>query len=262
MRGPGRSSVSLGLGLLSIGRPWGYKQGMPPREERAYALLDHAISKGITFVDTAPGYGSSEKILGAFLEKRPTNSPPIYVSTKIAEHWDWTSQTPFVDHSYHALCRSIDQSMKTLGKVDLLQVHRPKASTLRSRDLVRALSYAQTQGIPTFGVSVSDIESAKIACRSGAFGYLQFTYNKLNTSLTHAFQLATKHSLNVIVNRPLAMGEIVETTTGEKAEALKNAFSFILDNCFSGVILTGTRSEHHLTENVSAFRAVNRVPRL
>ncbi|WP_414471475.1 aldo/keto reductase [Microvirga sp. M2] len=234
---------------------------MPPSEERAYALLDHAISKGITFFDTAPGYGSSEKILGAFLRNRPANNPPIYVSTKIGEHWDSTSQTPFVDHSYDALCRSIDQSMKIFGKIDLLQVHRPKAGTLTSKDLMRSLSYAQTQGITTFGASTSDIGSARIVCRAGAFSYLQFTYNKLNTSLRHAFELATEHSLNVIVNRPLAMGEIVETATEGKAEALKNAFSFILDNCFGGVILTGTRSKHHLTENVSAFRAGSRAAR-
>jgi len=61
-------SVSLGLGLLSIGRVWGYRQGLPPAEEDARALLHHAVLKGITFFDTAPAYGSSERIFGRFLK--------------------------------------------------------------------------------------------------------------------------------------------------------------------------------------------------
>lgn len=54
--------VSLGLGLLSIGRAWGYRQGLPPAEEDALALLRHTVSRGITYFDTAPAYGDKRGV--------------------------------------------------------------------------------------------------------------------------------------------------------------------------------------------------------
>lgn len=65
----GNAPISLGLGLLSIGRAWGYRQGLSPTEEDALALLRHAVSRGIAFFDTAPAYGDSERILGRFLKE-------------------------------------------------------------------------------------------------------------------------------------------------------------------------------------------------
>lgn len=47
-------NVSLGLGLLSIGRAWGHVPGQPPPEAQVRNLLDTAIVAGITFFDTAP----------------------------------------------------------------------------------------------------------------------------------------------------------------------------------------------------------------
>ena len=64
-----REDVSLGLGLVSFGRRWGFRTGEPPPPEEGRALLRHALGRGIRFFDTAPAYGASEIILGDFLRE-------------------------------------------------------------------------------------------------------------------------------------------------------------------------------------------------
>src|SRR5688572_8593076 len=119
--------VQLGLGLLSIGRPWGARRESPPPESEALVLLEKALALGIRCFDTAPAYGASEAILGRFLRK--TNAP-IFVSTKMGEWWDPVNGSS-VAHDYHLLKTSINRSLELLGRIDLLQVHKATAENLQ-----------------------------------------------------------------------------------------------------------------------------------
>lgn len=231
--------VELGLGLLSIGRPWGKRGEPPPSEAEALALLEKAVALGIRFFDTAPAYGASETILGRFLRQHGARP---YVATKMGEWWD--GQASGVDHSYAALARSIDRSLERLDHIDLLQVHKATAHNLACDDVARAIEYARECGIAEFGASVSDLAAAEAAGRTGWCSWLQFPFNRANTSLAPAFEIARKHDINLIINRPLAMGEISPSA---------DAFAFIRDMGFDGAILTGTKSIAHLTENHAAF---------
>ena len=234
--------VELGLGLLSIGRPWGVRREAAPSEDAALELLREAVALGIRFFDTAPAYGASEAILGRFLRSSKAH---LYVATKMGEWWDGKAST--VDHRYEALKSSIDRSLELLGRIDLLQVHKSTAGNLRSTDVARAIEYARSQGIREFGASVSDLEAAHAAADSGWCSYLQFPFSRANTALAPVFPLARERGLKIIVNRPLAMGAL----SGTAAEA----FAFVRVQKFSGVVLTGTKSTAHLRENHAAFYA-------
>jgi len=235
--------IELGLGLVSIGRPWGYRRGSPPPESDALALLAEAVSLGIRFFDTAPAYGASEAILGRFLRR---NRCPVMVATKMGEWWDPASGASTVDHRYEPLARSIDRSLELLGRIDLLQVHKATAENLQTPDVARAVEYARGRGIRHFGASVADEAAAAAAIRTRWCSYLQFPYNRANTRLAPIFGLARDAGLKLIVNRPLAMGELPATA---------DAFGFIRSQDFSGVVLTVTRSVAHLIENHAAFQA-------
>ncbi|MGH8733641.1 MAG: aldo/keto reductase, partial [Burkholderiales bacterium] len=130
--------IELGLGLLSIGRPWGARGESPPSESEALALLQKAASLGIGFFDTAPAYGASEAILGRFLR----HDDRAFVATKMGEWWNAASGASTVDHRYESLKRSIDRSLELLGRIDLLQVHKATAENLQSADVARAIEYA------------------------------------------------------------------------------------------------------------------------
>ncbi|WP_414472498.1 aldo/keto reductase [Microvirga sp. M2] len=248
-------SVSLGLGLVSIGRAWGYREGLPPTEEDALALLHHAVSQGITFFDTAPAYGDSERIFGTFLKRQGAKASRLTVSTKMGEHWNAAEQSAFTDHSYDALCRSLDRSLERLGPIDLLQIHKASAAALASKEVERAIAYARSNGIDTFGASVSDLDAARLACTSGAYAVIQLPYHRLFPSMAPAFAMARDAGMGVLVNRPFGMGRLIPDEAGDKACRLKEALAFILEQPFKGVILTGTRSPRHLDESLAAFRA-------
>ncbi len=249
-----KASVSLGLGLLSIGRAWGHRPGLPPTQDDALALLDHAAAQGVTFFDTAPAYGTSEAILGRFLKGRTADTSHLKIATKMGEHWNAEDETAFTDHSYDALCRSLDRSLDRLGRIDLLQIHKATSAALASKDVERAVAYARANGIKAFGASVSDLDAARLACASGIYDAIQFPYNSLSPSLEPAFELARNANMSILVNRPFGMGKIVHEREDDKRSALQEALGFILKQSFTGVILTGTRSPRHLDESIAAFQ--------
>lgn len=233
--------IELGLGLLSIGRPWGRRREPPPSEADALALLESATALGIRFLDTAPAYGESEAILGRFL--RESCATP-FIATKMGEFWEGERST--VDHSYEALRRSIDRSLERLGRIDLLQIHKATAENLATEDVLRAIAYARSCGVRKFGASVADLEAAQAAIRTEWCSWLQFPFSRANTTLAPIFELARKTAIKLIINRPLAMGELRPSA---------DAFAFIRDMRFNGAILTGTKSMAHLIENHAAFHA-------
>jgi aryl-alcohol dehydrogenase-like predicted oxidoreductase len=235
--------IALGLGLLSIGRPWGTRREPPPAEREAVALLDHAVSLGIRFFDTAPAYGSSEQVLGRFLKSR---REPMVVATKMGEEWDAESGGSTVDHRYDSLKRSVDRSLERLGRIDVLQVHKATAANLHSSGVARAIEYARSCGVAKFGASVSDLAAAEAASRTAWCSCLQFPFSRANTALAPVFTLSREAGLELIVNRPLAMGELRSSA---------DAFRFIRSQDFRGVVLTGTKSIAHLTQNHAAFHA-------
>src|SRR3954453_9429968 len=93
--------VDLGLGLISIGRPWGFVKAELPSDEDLHAFLDGAIRIGIRFFDTAPSYGVSEERFGKFIRQlEQITTQNLTIVTKFGEHWEQESDRLYVDHSY------------------------------------------------------------------------------------------------------------------------------------------------------------------
>lgn len=248
-------SAQLGLGLIAIGRAWGHDMAAPPPESAARALLETAFELGVKVYDTAPAYGTSERILGDFLKSLTEDQRrTIFVATKFGEHWTGDGTTR-VDHTYDALMRSLDRSVERLRDIDLLQVHKASVEALSGEDLKWALEGAQAMDIPQIGVSVSDLEAGRLAIAMG-FHWLQFPYNARNTGLEPLFAEAEAGNVHVMTNRPFATGAIlVDAGPAGQEEAIKAAFSAVLARNHAGVVLTGTKSAAHLRESFAAFAA-------
>ena len=254
--------VQFGLGLISLGRTWGFVKKPLPSLERAYEFLQNAIEAGVSIFDTAPSYGRSEDLLGQFLRTLDSSTlNQLTIMTKCGEHWDLERNEPYTDHSYDALCRSIDQSLRLVQRIDLLQIHKPTPEVLSHPDLLRALEYAQSCQVRAFGVSVSDLTCARIATESALYSYLQFPFNCSNPQFEPTFRLASRYGKQAVVNRPLGMGKHLYNDNGvhRGRSALVDAYRFILRQSFSGVILTGTTSPEHLREDLHAFRRAEKL---
>lgn len=249
-----RFDAQLGLGLVGIGRAWG-AHAAPPPESEARALLETAFRLGVKVYDTAPAYGASERILGAFLRTLTREEREgVFIATKFGEHWN-ADGTTRVDHSYEALMRSLDNSVEHLRYIDLLQVHKASRAALENGDLKWALEAAQAMDIPQFGASVSDVEAGRLAIGMG-FHWLQFPYNQQNTALSELLPYARTADVRLMTNRPLATGAVLaDKSPDARAAAARAAYAFVLEGNPDGVVLGGTTSPAHLEANLKAFAA-------
>src|SRR5918992_964432 len=248
------SSLRLGLGLIGIGRPWGVAKADVPNEADALSLLEDAVQLGVTFFDTAPAYGLSERRLGKFLRglAKPTRDR-IFVATKFGEHWNPMTQSTYVDHSYAALIRSLETSLELLGgRIELVQVHKATVDVLNRDDVQRALEFAASLGVSAFGASASDADTLNHASNSHRFAFVQMPLNAQNTQFAAAADYAVKRGKSVIANRPFAMGDLVDPKRGS-TDGLTQAFACICSRVRKGVVLTGTKSSQHLAQNIRAF---------
>ncbi len=250
--------MQLGLGLIGIGKPWGHAPAPVPSESEALALLESAFDLGIRYFDTAPSYGDgvSEQRLGQFLKRMPAEQrSQVTVATKFGEHWDRAAGAPYADHSFDALRRSLDQSLARLGSIEVLQLHKTTPRALASAEVARAWEYAQSLGIRRLGPSVSDLESGRLAVEDGRYSVMQLPFNRENPAFAAILDRAGARGMWIAVNRPFAMGAMVHAGADKR-----DAFRFILERSFQGVILTGTTSPEHLKENWRAFEEARGQP--
>jgi aryl-alcohol dehydrogenase-like predicted oxidoreductase len=243
-------NVQLGLGLIGIGKPWGVVPNAVPAERDALDLLAFAFDLGIRYFDTAPSYGDgvSEERLGRFLKSlSPAERQRVTAATKFGEHWNAATNEPYADHSFAALCRSLELSLARLGRIDVLQLHKTTPQALAADSVARAWDFAESLGIPKLGPSVSDLESARLAIADPRFEMMQLPFNVSYPVLAPAIDEASARDMWIAVNRPFAMGAI--------ASDKQAAFRFVLDRKFTGVVLTGSTSRQHLRENWDAFHS-------
>lgn len=246
---------TLGLGLLSIGRRWGVRSTEPPSEADAFKLLRAALSDGLRFFDTAPAYAASEALFGAFLSSEASGAErkSVTIATKAGEHWNANDGTTLTDHSYDALGRSLEQSLEHLGRVDILQIHKADDSVIRDKAVEKFVAMAQTAGVREVGVSVSSPDAVPAALAAPWCDWVQCPFNANNRSFEAILRESRPRGMKFIVNRPFAMGALVEG--GEMADRAADAFRLVLSMPFDGVVLTGTRSVEHLRDNIRAFQS-------
>lgn len=246
------TGVEFGLGLLEIGRAWGFRPSPVPDDQQAAEFLQGAYEAGVRIFDTAPSYAYSERRFGTFLcgltaPQRDT----LIVATKFGESWDFEASRPVQDHSYDALMRSLDESLRLLGRIDVLQVHRSTPEVLRAPGTIQALEAAKAAGVRVVGASVKDLESVEICCTNPLFQILQIPYNRRNQAMRPAIERVCETGRLLFTNRPFAEGELLQAE--DRAGAIRECFAAIRETPFHGAILAGTRSVEHLTQNLAAF---------
>lgn len=129
----GRSDLAVTkvcLGTMTFGEQVG--------EAAAHAILDRAVERGVTFIDTAEmysvptrreTYGATEAIIGRWLERRPGMRRRIVLATKVAgpsRGMDWVrnGSSNLVRGEILAACDDSLRRLKT-DVIDLYQLHWP-----------------------------------------------------------------------------------------------------------------------------------------
>ena len=215
---------ALGFGCGSVGGI--FVRGTPDEQRKAF---DEAVAAGITYFDTAPGYGDgrSEENLGRVLA---VTRAPVTVGTKVR------LQSADVAAAAAAVRRSLEASLRRLrrDRVNLFQLHNrvtergntgdgslsvadvlgPVADALRA---VKAEGLAEHIGFTGLG----DTAAIHRVIGAGAFETVQTYFNALNPSAGWAgrngesaqdfaglIDRAASAGTGVIVIRPLAAGAL------------------------------------------------------
>ena len=87
--------------------------------EEGCRTVRRALELGVNYVDTAPGYGDSEEVLGIALEGA---AHPHFLATKLGGR-----PQPFDPQDRDLLRRSVDESLRLLRRdcIDILLIHEP-----------------------------------------------------------------------------------------------------------------------------------------
>lgn len=259
----GRTGVTvsrLGFG----GAPAGLANYLNPytpedKQQRAQvmAAIQKAVELGVTYFDTAPGYGggASETIYGDALAGVTT---PVFVATKINRNEANVRAT--VEASLTRLRRD---------QLDLVQIHGSSytpqltAAILGEQGLLAQLEALRDEGLIRFLGFTSEDNNAAIYqfIAAGRFDVMQICYNLLHQ---HAYEPtrpfgsileADKQGLGVVTMRTLTSGILQkwlqQVNPANDFDYTPALLQFVLSNPLVDVALVGMRSPEEAIRNVA-----------
>ncbi|GEK19864.1 aldo/keto reductase [Cellulomonas xylanilytica] len=211
----GLTVSEIGYGAWGIGA----SQWVGAREDESVAALHRAIELGVNFVDTARGYGESERIVGSVLR----DHPEVHVATKVPpKNGVWPApgglhpdETFPGDHIRSSLETSLAAS--GLEAFDVLQFHVWSDEWVGKGDWFETISDLRQEGkIRFFGVSVNDYqpENALELVRSGTVDTVQVIDNVWHQQpQEHLLPACAEHGVGVIVRVALDEGGLTGRIT-------------------------------------------------
>lgn len=256
--------------------------------EKTGQIVHHALDLGVNYIDTAPVYGESERVLGSALHGV---EKPYLLSTKLGGR-----PTPFDPRDKDALRRSIDESLTLLrrDKIDILFLHEPDRpgqynwftdwsnfhgpvcdllTELKSEGIIRFTGLAGTTAYEMARI----IEKADYDVVLIAFNYSMLWQE----ALISVIPTAKKKGMGIILGSPLQHGALATCYTEEiengaewlsppRREQFKRLYGlvreldisiaelglqFVLSNPDISSVLTGVKSVDELDQNIATVEA-------
>ncbi|HEX5302481.1 MAG TPA: aldo/keto reductase [Streptosporangiaceae bacterium] len=191
------------------------------QEDESVRALRRAIELGVNFIDTARGYGESERIVGQVVREHPGD--PLYVATKVPpKNRIWPA--PDGIHPAEAfpgdhIRASLETSLRVSGleAFDLLQFHVWSDEWMGRGDWLETIEDLRREGkIRFFGVSVNDYQPGNVLdlVRSGHADAIQVIYNAFHQAPEEELLPAcAQHGVGVIVRVALDEGGLTGRIT-------------------------------------------------
>lgn len=261
--GPAVSRLGFGGAVAGLKN---YLKGYDPfRNEDRREMVESihaALAGGITYFDTAPGYGGgeSERIFG---EAFQGINPGAYV---LATKTHWRGVKPGDLH------RSLEASLERLKRpyVDVLQLHgdtyppgEAEALLANADGVAKELLQIKQQGLARqIGFTSEDNNEAVYRfIRSGVFDVMQICYNFL---FQHPYEPnrpfgsileACKQGMGIITMRATTSGwfqKFVQAANPNNTFNYTGALiNFVLSNRYVDVVLVGMRNREEVEKNIA-----------
>src|SRR6266702_8411311 len=209
----GRSGLSvseIGYGAWGIGR----SMWIGATEDESIRALNQAIELGVNFIDTARGYGESERIVGKVVLDH--GGDDIRVATKVPpKNGVWPAPSgvdPAEAFPGDHIRANLETSLRTSGldAFDVLQFHVWSDEWMGRGDWLETIADLKREGkIRFFGVSINDYQpdNALDLVRSGHLDAVQVIYNAFHQAPEeHLLPACAEHGVGVIVRVGLDEG--------------------------------------------------------
>ena len=233
----GRNVSVIGLGTWQLGADWGEVD-----EKDAMAVLDAAVTEGVTFFDTADVYGDgrSEQLIGRYLAGHA--DAPVFVATKMGRRMEQLPEN-YVLQNFRDWT---DRSRTNLGvdRLDLVQLHCPPTPVFSSDEVYDALdTLVAEERIANYGVSVETCAEALAAINRPGTASVQIIFNPFRLKpLEQVLPAAAAVGVGIIARVPLASGLLSGRYTAQSTFAEndhrnynRNGEAFDVGETFSGV---------------------------
>lgn len=234
-----------------------YSPGDLNQREQVIAALQRAVALGVTYFDTAPGYGNgaSEAIFGEALADA---SDDIFIATKI------NRDEPDVRGSIEASLMRLRRD-----QVDLVQIHGSSyppelvASILGKDGLLTQLEALRDEGLIRYLGFTSEDNNAAVFdfIAGGRFDVMQICYNLLHQ---HAYEPtrpfgslleADKAGMGTVTMRTLTSGLlqkwIRQVNPADTFDYTPALLQFVLSNPYVDVALVGMRTVEEVEHNMA-----------
>lgn len=190
--GASRILVSaLGFGAGHIG-------GTQMTEQEAGTLLNRAVDLGVTFIDTARGYGMSEERIGRHLSHRRKD---FVLASKCGY-----SIPGYDDWSPEGIRAGVDMALRLMRTdyLDIMLLHSCPRATLDTPGLIDALDEAvKSDKVLSIGYS-GENEDLDYALSLGRFSAIETSVNIFDQrGIAKALRVTQKQNIGVIAKRPL-----------------------------------------------------------
>ena len=197
---------SFGLGTVQFGLDYGFTKRKT--QDEVNEILNMAVDKGVTLIDTAREYGDSEEKIGAFMNDFDND---FVVATKLRLIKDLNH----LDYSFlnNHIRNSIEESLSylNLDKIPILQLHQVDQQLYQSTDFWDCIHDLKGEKIiEDFGVSVYDVEFTRdiIESHGSLIDYLQIPYNIFDRRFDCLFEEIKHNDIGVISRSTFLKGII------------------------------------------------------
>jgi aryl-alcohol dehydrogenase-like predicted oxidoreductase len=216
------------------------------------AVLTTLVEHGGTLVDTAPGYGDAEQILGGFFSELDLTDS-VFISTKVGTRGAEEGR------------RSMERSQELLGKrpLDLMMVH---SLTDAETQLSNLREWKEAGRVRYIGITTSreggfvEMESL---IRSHDLDFVQVNYSPLEPQAAQrVIPAAADRGVAVMINRAFGNGEyfsllrdrqLPEWTADFDCESWAQfSLKYILGHPGVTCVLTATSNSRHMKDNAAA----------
>ena len=277
-------STGLKVSELSLG---GGQFWTGSNVEQVREVIDVAFSAGINYIDTAPGYGDSEKLLGQALANV---DHPYIISTKLGGYPE-----PFDPRNPQALHTSVKHSLQLLGRdyVDILMIHEPDRPGQFdwwtdwenfTGPVLEVMDQLKAEGIVRFtGLGGTTAYELAHIINTGRFDVVltAFNYSLLWREAEIAVIPAAKaNNMGIIAGSPLQQGALTQRYDEQIAHGarwlslprrqqykalyslldelgmsiVELAMRFVISNSDISCVLTGARTAQELKENLAVVQ--------